>query len=121
MNKSNKNKLQKSGKKLAGVLLIVCTTMGAFATLGDGKKKTVSSNKGLLSSKTFTPGTFSLKSGYSYRGNQVINTKNTTQYVRLNTVVTLQKGNVTYTVPLKKKVIIDKVKINIGNRKLKKN
>jgi hypothetical protein len=124
MKKLNFNKMQNTGKKLAGLLLVACTTMGAFATLGDGKKKTENTKKDFLSGKTFTPGTFSLKSGYTYRGNLVINTNNTTnttQYVRLNTVVTLQKGNITYTVPLRKNVMLDKVKINIGNRQFQKN
>jgi hypothetical protein len=51
----------------------------------------------------------------------VINTAAEKRYFRLNTVVTLQKGNTTYIVPLKKKVIFDKVKIDIGNRQFQKN
>lgn len=104
-------------------MLIGITAVAAFATLGDGKlKSSATPKKSLLSNKaTVTPGAFSLKSGYTYRGNQVINPNAEQKYVRLNTVVTLQKGNITYTVPLKKNVILDKVKIDISNRQLKRN
>jgi hypothetical protein len=77
--------------------------------------------KSLLSNKTVKPGSFSLKSGYTYRGNQVINTNQETKYIRLNTTVTMQKGNTTYIVPLKKKVLLQNVKLDIGNRQLKRN
>jgi hypothetical protein len=115
--------LKTIGKKLAVLALIVASTVGAFATLGDGKTKSSDApRKSLLSNRTNTStGIFSLKSGYSYRGSQVINTESERSYVRLNTIVTMQKGNTTYTVPLKKKVILDRVKIDISNRQLKRN
>jgi hypothetical protein len=109
--------LRSSGKKLAILLLLSATAAGSFATLGDGKKKS-SSNKPLLSNRTATPGYFSLKSGYTYRGNHVIS--NEKKYINLNTVVTLQKGNTTYVLPLKKKVLISNVKIDIGNRQFRR-
>ncbi len=105
-------------------MLIGIIAVASFATLGDGKIKSVKEGpkKSLLSNKsTITPGTFSLKSGYTYRGNQVINPNSEPKSIRLNTVVTLQKGNITYTVPLKKNVILDKVKIDISNRQLRRN
>ena len=67
-----------------------------------------------------TPGVFSLRSGYAYRGSQVLNTS-AKKYIRLNTVVTLQKGNSTYIVPLKRKVVLEKVKIQLGNQQLRRN
>jgi len=51
----------------------------------------------------------------------VINNNSEKKYIRLNTVVTVQKGNVSYIVPLKKKVLIDNVKIDISNRQLRRN
>lgn len=108
-------------RNLATILLLAVPAVGAFATLGDGKKKTNSSKNSLLSYKTSVKhGSFSLRSGYTYRGNEVINTTEK-KYIRLNTTVTLQKGNTTYIVPLKKKVILQNVKIDIGNRQFQRN
>ena len=77
----------------------------AFATLGDGKTKSNRSNHGLLSDKSsLAPGSFSLKSGYQFRGNQVISQKRDS-YISLNMVVSYQKGHTTYVLPLKKKVL----------------
>jgi hypothetical protein len=109
------------GRKLAIILFLAVSAAGAFATLGDGRRKTGSSKASLLSYKPAAkPGSFTLRSGYLYRGNEVINT-NEKRYIRLNTTVTMQKGNTTYIVPLKKKVILSNIKIDIGNRQLKRN
>ena len=98
--------------KLALVVLII-DSFAAFAALGDGKNtgggKT--NSKSLLSNKKNTaPGSFSLKSGYSYRDIQVTKTEN--NFINLNTVVTYQKGNSTYVLPLKKKVLLSKITFN---------
>ena len=99
------------------------SAIAAYATLGDGNKKSSTSpKKSLLSNKaTVVPGSFTLKSGYTYRGNQVINTTAENKYISLNTVVTTQRGNTVYIVPLKKRVILSNVKIDISNRQLKRN
>ena len=110
-----------SNRKLSVFILLAVSAIGAFATLGDGKVKKDLPKKSLLSSKTLKPGFFSLKSGYNFRGNQIITNEVETKYIRLNTTVTMQKGNTTYIVPLKKKVILQNVKIDIGNRQLKRN
>lgn len=105
------------GRKLAVIVLLFVSAAGAFATLGDGKK-----SEGPKNTKITThPGSFSLRSGYSYRGSQLFNTSAEKKYIRLNTVVTVQKGNTTYIVPLKKKVILENVKIQIGNQQLRRN
>ncbi|MFI5134001.1 MAG: hypothetical protein ACHQEB_06680 [Chitinophagales bacterium] len=99
-------------RKLAVAILLIGSTVGAFATLGDGKSKSSHSNKSLLSNRTVAvPGTFSLKSGYNFRGNQVVSFENG-RYISLNTVITYQKGNSTYIMPLKKRVLLDKVTFN---------
>ena len=104
-------------------LVVLGVSAAAFATLGDGNgaAKRDFPKKSLLSNKTIIPGSFSLKSGNVYRGSQVINAEPQVKYIRINTTVTLQKGNTTYIVPLKKKVILQNVKFNIGNRQLKRN
>jgi hypothetical protein len=92
------------GKKILTLILVGSFAMGAFATLGDGTGKK-STNK-LLTGKTLNkPHSFSLRSGYNFRGSQVINQEN--RYVNLNTVVTYQQGHTTYTIPLKKKVVLN--------------
>jgi hypothetical protein len=108
------------GRKLAVILLLALSGAGAFATLGDGKKKSTSSKNLLLSNRATTkPGFFSLRSGYTYRGSEIINSQSERKYINLNTVITSQKGNTTYIVPLKKRVVV--VKLDIGNRQLRRN
>jgi len=111
------------GKKLTAILLLAVIGIAAYATLGDGKSKSSTTpKKSLLSNKaSVVPGSFTLKSGYTYRGNSVINTSSGNNYISLNTVVTTQKGNTVYIVPLKKKVILSNIKIDISNRQLKRN
>jgi hypothetical protein len=97
-------------RKLA-TAICVTASLAAFATLGDGGKRTTAGNPNLLSYKTPSSiHSFSLKSGYNYRGNNLLNST-APRSVMLNTVVTYQKGNTTYILPLKKKVLLNKVKI----------
>jgi hypothetical protein len=95
-------------KKSAFICLLAVMTLGAFATLGDGKTShTKPAKKSLLSKKSSAkPGSFSLRSGYNFRGNQVISTENS-GYINLNTTVTFQNGHTSYIVPLKKKVMLN--------------
>lgn len=103
-----------------GVIVLLAISVVAFASLGDGKPKSTSSKGSLLSGKSSIPaGSFSLRSGYNYRGNQVIS--NSKRYINLNTVVSYQKGHTTYILPLKKKVLLENVKIDISNRQLRRN
>ena len=95
-------------RKLVIVLLMGSIGVGAYATLGEGSSnKGKSSTKSILSGKTqIAPGTFSMRSGYNFRGNQVIDLKEN-KYISLNTVITYQTGNTTYSLPIKKKVILN--------------
>jgi hypothetical protein len=96
-------------RKLATALLI-SVSVAAFATLGDGGKRSKASKGHLLTpaSASLNYKTFSLKSQYHYRGNSLFNTT-TGKVVTLNTVITYQKGNATYILPLKKKMLLGKV------------
>ena len=108
-------------RKLAVVIFLVIS-VAAYATLGDGKAKSGVPRSSLLSNKTlYKPGSFSLRSGYTYRGNQVINNIGENKYIQLNTFVTLQKGSTSYIVPLKKKALLSNVKIDLSNRQLRRN
>lgn len=102
------------------ILLTLFSGVVAYATLGEGRRKASKRKTQLrLSSRVEnTPGTFSLKSGYQFRGSQIIHESSKT-LMHLNTVVSLQKGNQVYTMPLKKEVWIDKVKLTLGNQSLR--
>lgn len=98
-------------------LFLVGLSLAAFATLGDGKAKKKSS---LLNSKpAIIPGKFSLKSGYQYRGSQIINQKRDNNSFTRNSLVTYQKGNMTYILPVKT-VIPEKIKLTVGIPQLNK-
>jgi hypothetical protein len=106
-------------RKVVTILLLASSAIGAFATLGDGKGK--DKNKTLLSTQKISirPGVFTLKSGYHYRGSEIIN-QEASHFIFLNTIITYQKGNTTYIVPLKKKVILENVRFKLGVQQLNK-
>jgi hypothetical protein len=90
-------------------LLLAATAAVAFATLGDGKINKDKPRKLLLNNKasSIKPGSFSLQTGYTFRGSQVINEEET-KYINLNsTVVTYQQGHTVYTLPVRKKVTLN--------------
>jgi autotransporter adhesin len=94
-------------------VLFVTASLAAYATLGDGGKKRLNS---FGSGKT-TIKSFSLRNNYNYRGNNFFSANKPAKFIMLNTVVTYQKGNATYIVPLKKKVLLDKIKFNPAQNK----
>jgi len=102
----NQSTILKIARRTTVVLLLAVCAISAFAVLGD-KGKTPK-NRSLLSNQSFTVvrGSFSLKSNYNFRGSQVIDPTEKNEYINLNTVVTFQRGNTTYVVPLKKKIFI---------------
>jgi hypothetical protein len=100
--------------KLVTVVFITASLV-TFAALGDGKKDdSKRTQKSLLSAKTnpYNFKNFSLRSRYNYRGSSILNQSQQNKYITLNTVATYQKGNITYILPLKKKVLLDKVTFN---------
>lgn len=102
-------------RKIVVLFLFSFFTAGAFATLGDGSSKK-SKKANILSDRKITikHGGFSLKSGYNYRGNNVINPEKQDVYINLNTVATYQKGNRTYILPIKSKVLVNNFKVSLG-------
>ena len=86
--------VQFRSRKAIALVMLSFLAMGAFATLGDGTSKK-SANRNILSDKNIfiRHGGFSLKSGYNYRGNNVINPTKPDIFINLNTVATFQKGN----------------------------
>ena len=98
------------------VLLLV--TVGAFATLGDGKKKSTVARK-IMSSRTMNfNGNFSLRSGYNFRGNTILQSEQKV-VVRINTNISVGKGNNSFTIPLRRQSIIPQLKLELGNRSMR--
>ena len=106
--KTNYSILKPSLRKVAILFLLATSTIATFAMLGTpGRGKKGNSSSSLLSIRTTPPnGNFSLQSGYNFRGSQVINTQES-KYINLNTMVSYQRGHTTYTMPLKKKVVLN--------------
>lgn len=105
--KTNSSILSKFTRKAVLLAILAATGVASFATLGDGKVNKEKPKASLLAfKKAAKPGQLSLKNNYSFRGNQVINPEKQ-QYVNLNTIVTYQQGNMTFVLPMKKKVVLN--------------
>ena len=96
-------------RKLATAVLVTAS-LAAFATLGDGGKKFRKFDNN--SPYAFSAKGFNLRSGYNYKSNNLFSSTPKKQFIMLNTVATYQKGNATYVLPLKKKVMLGKIKFN---------
>jgi len=94
-------------RKLATAVLVM-VSVAAFATFVDdgGKKGAAISNPESVTRN------LSLRTPYNYKSNNLFTSGKQQKFIMLNTVVTYQKGNATYILPLKKKVLLDKVKFN---------
>jgi len=106
-------------RKVFTIAMVVVSAAAAFATLGDGGDK--DKKKGLLSNhytNVKNTGKFSLKSGYQYRGSQIISQNTRQNTVSLNSVIIYKNGNTTYIVPFKTNPtntkVDNKVKFSLG-------
>ena len=107
-------------KQIALFVVAVTIAIAGNASLGLGKKRSALGSKKLLSAKVVGfNGNFSLMSGYSFRGSTVIEPKNPKVF-ELNTEVTAKKGNFTLTIPLRKQVLINSIKIGVSNEPLRR-
>ncbi|MEJ7913511.1 MAG: hypothetical protein WKF70_10175 [Chitinophagaceae bacterium] len=96
-------------------LLFITVSVAAFATLGNGGgRKNVISTKSLLSHiPSYNYKNFSLKTGYQYRGISIFSAARVEgKYIQMNALVTYQKGNSTYILPLKKKHALSRIKFS---------
>jgi hypothetical protein len=118
MRNSNKIIAKRTFVRPVVLCLFLLITVGAFATLGDGKKKSAVASKKILSSRSMQfDGSFTLRSGYNFRGNTVLEPEQKI-VVRINTDILVGKGNSSFTVPLRGKSVISKLKFEFGNRSL---
>jgi hypothetical protein len=94
-------------KKIA-TLLFVSASVAAFATLGDGRQKVRKNNESIL--LPYSAQNFSLRSNYNYKSNNLFSKPEKKEYIVLNQVITYQKGNSAYILPLKKMPLLGKIK-----------
>ena len=96
-------------KKLLTIALLFGIAQVAMADRGVGKKK----NKTVLN--IYTPSTlrnsiaFNLKSGLSYKGSLLSSTQTVGNSIMANSLITYQKGNVTYVIPYKHKIVMPEI------------
>ena len=94
-------------KKIATILL-VSASVAAFATLGDdGRQGKRNTGSVLL---PYSAKNFSLRSNYNYKSNQLFGKPEKKSFIMLNPVVTYQKGNTAYVMPLKKMPLLGKIR-----------
>lgn len=100
-------------KKLITSLFVVAS-LAAFATFGNDGSQKLHPSKSLLIARPgfYDHQDFTLKSLYNWRGNTVFSETHEPKYMMLNNVISLQRGNSTYILPMKRKVLLDKVKFN---------
>lgn len=102
-------------KRKIGTLLLVTASVAAFATLGDGGKKGKKDNSSVL--MPYSAKSFSLRSNYNYKSNNLLTVPETKNFITLNPVVTYQKGNAAYVMPLKKLPLMGKIKFTSSAQK----
>lgn len=96
----------------------VCNT--AFADRGVGKKSKGKLSLNVNMSNGFKPNLYlNLKSGLSYKGSLLANSPySNSQNGYYNSFVTYQKGNTTYVIPYKQKVIVPETRQGYAGMKL---
>jgi len=97
-------------KRKIATMMLVSASVCAFATLGDdGGKRLKKDNSSVL--LPYSAKNFSLRSNYNYKGNNFFSkTEEKKNFIMLNPVVTYQKGNAAYVLPLKKMPLMGKIK-----------
>jgi hypothetical protein len=99
--------------------LITVSVFGAYATMGiysTGKKSDRPKTRLLAPQSALKPGTFSLKSGYVFRGGQLISSSQPV-YINITGTATYQIGKTAYAVPMNKQLLLNgKVKVGIQNQ-----
>jgi hypothetical protein len=96
-------------------VLLLTASVGAFATLGDGGKQGKRAETSVL--LPYKASNFSLRSNYNYRSNNLFAAPEKKQFIMLNPVVTYQKGNAAYILPLKKMPLLNKIKFTATPQK----
>jgi hypothetical protein len=109
MNRPSKISKQFLCKKIA-TLVLLSASVAAFATLGDGGKKGKIDNTPVL--LPYNAKNFSLRSNYNYKSNNLLSVPEKKEFMMLNPVITYQKGNAAYILPLKKVPLLGKIRFS---------
>ena len=106
-------------KKLLTIVLLFSVAQVAMADRGIGKKN---KNKTILN--IYTPSTlrnsiaFNLKTGLRYKGSLLSTTNTVGNSILINSLITYQKGNITYIIPYKHKIIVPEIKQGYAGMKI---
>ncbi|MDB5208951.1 MAG: hypothetical protein JWR72_4026 [Flavisolibacter sp.] len=96
-------------KRKIATAVLISASVAAFATLGDdGGKK--SKNNGGSVLMPYSSKNFSLRSNYNYKSNNFFSESAPKNFILLNKVITFQKGNASFVMPLKKLPLMGKIK-----------
>lgn len=101
-------------KKFFVAILLVCVTqiaLGSFTGTSDCRTNSVFSLKNFNKNFFKNYSSFSLRSGFTFKGFQVTDRKKESNGdITLNTIMRYEKGNITYLYPSKRKILLSKFK-----------
>ena len=95
-------------KKKVATLVLLTASVAAVAMLGDGGKKGRKAETSVL--LPYSAKNFSLSSHYNYKSNNFFAAPEKKEFIMLNPMVTYQKGNAAYILPLKKIPLLGKIR-----------
>lgn len=95
-------------RRKVATMMLLTASFAAFAMLGDGGKKGKQTETSVL--LPYSAKNFSLRSNYNYKSNNIFNASEKKEFIMLNPMVTYQKGNAAYIVPLKKMPLMGKIR-----------
>lgn len=104
---NSRNIMSPHTRYLAGLLVALSISLGVFAV--DGIVMKSKSNKNSFSNMKKNL-TLSLREGFYYKDNKSFGYRKNGGISAFNSVITYQKGNVTYIMPYRNKVILNKFK-----------
>ena len=112
--------MEKFIKKATIILALVSVTTVVFADRGTGRKSNkVKTTLNINSSGTLKSSILSnFKNGLSYKGSFLANRQTYSGSLVNNTLMTYQKGNITYIIPYKSKVTMGEMKQGYAGLKL---
>jgi hypothetical protein len=100
--------LTKGFKKILVIILLFSVAQVALAVRGAGKRNRSKSILNIVATNTSLRNSIALnlRTGLNYKGSLLFNTKTATNSVLATTLVSYQKGNITYVIPYSKKIIM---------------
>lgn len=100
--------------KKAAIVVLLSASVAASAALGDGGKNQKQKEASVL--LPYKAQNFSLRSNYNYRSNNFLSAPEKKHFIMLNPVVTYQKGNAAYILPLRKMPLLGKIRFTSAPR-----